>query len=55
MTTTTTSATSKQSKAAMSAAINDFSISPVVRQTLFHWGLDITEDVMDMHQKSQKR
>jgi nicotinamide riboside transporter PnuC len=49
------SATSKQNQTAMMTAINDVSISPVVRQTLFHWGLVITEEVMEQHERSQKR
>lgn len=53
--TTTASASSKQSRTAMPAAINDVSISPVVRQTLFHWGLVITEDVLQLHERLQKR
>jgi hypothetical protein len=30
---------------------NDKSISPVIRQTLLHWGLEITEDVLQRHRK----
>merc|ERR1712154_403079 len=26
--------------------VNDVTISPVIRQTLLHWGLEITEDVL---------
>ena len=52
---TTASAASKQSRAALTTAINDVSISPVVRQTLFHWGLFITEEVMEVHERLQKR
>lgn len=29
----------------------DATISPVIRQTLLHWGLEITEDVLANHQK----
>ena len=35
-------------------AVQDVSISPVIRQTLFHWGLQITEEVLEKHRK-QKR
>ena len=31
--------------------VNDISISPVIRQTLLHWGLEITEDVLVKHGK----
>lgn len=30
---------------------DDAKISPVIRQTLWHWGLEITEDVLDKHRK----
>jgi hypothetical protein len=30
---------------------DDRSISPVIRQTLLHWGLEITEDVLEKHRK----
>ena len=30
---------------------NDTSISPVIRQTLLHWGLEIKEDVLAKHKK----
>ena len=30
---------------------DDASISPVVRQTLLHWGLEITEQVLEKHRK----
>jgi hypothetical protein len=30
---------------------NDKSISPVIRQTLLHWGLEVTEDILDTHRK----
>jgi hypothetical protein len=33
---------------------SDASISPVIRQTLFHWGLIITDDVLDKHKKRLK-
>jgi hypothetical protein len=33
------------------AVMNDITISPVIRQTLWHWGLEITEDVLLEHQK----
>ena len=29
----------------------DKKISPVIRQTLLHWGLDITEDVLEKHRR----
>ena len=29
----------------------DTSISPVIRQTLLHWGLEITEDVLEKHRR----
>jgi hypothetical protein len=32
-------------------SLNDYSVSPVIRQTLLHWGLDITEDVLRKHGK----
>jgi hypothetical protein len=31
--------------------VHDFKISPVIRQTLLHWGLEITEDVLRKHAK----
>jgi len=31
--------------------LNDFTISPVIRQTLLHWGLEITESVLIKHAK----
>lgn len=31
--------------------INNVSISPVIRQTLLHWGLEITEAVLRKHGK----
>jgi hypothetical protein len=34
-------------------ALNDVSISPVIRQTLFHWGLLITDQVLKRHQAMQ--
>jgi len=30
---------------------DDAAVSPVIRQTLFHWGLEITDDVMEKHRK----
>ena len=30
---------------------NDTTISPVIRQTLLHWGLEITEDVLEKHRR----
>ena len=32
-------------------SINDVGISPVIRQTLLHWGLEITEHVLMVHAK----
>jgi len=32
----------------------DISISPVIRQTLFHWGLLVTEQVIEVHKKRRK-
>ena len=32
----------------------DRSISPVIRQTLLHWGLEITEHVLEQHKKRKK-
>lgn len=29
----------------------DVKISPVIRQTLLHWGLEVTEDVLEKHRK----
>lgn len=29
--------------------VDDFKISPVIRQTLLHWGLEITEDILKKH------
>jgi len=31
--------------------VDNASISPVIRQSLFHWGLRITSDVLEKHQK----
>lgn len=33
------------------AKCDDVKISPVIRQTLLHWGLEITEDVLSKHRK----
>ena len=30
---------------------DDRSISPVIRQTMLHWGLDITPQVLEQHRK----
>lgn len=30
---------------------DDRSISPVIRQTMLHWGLDITPQVLEQHKK----
>jgi hypothetical protein len=48
-------ATSQQNRGAMGAAINDLTISPVIRQTLFHWGLLITPEVLEQHGQARKR
>jgi hypothetical protein len=37
--------------ASADGAIRNETISPVIRQTLFHWGLTITKDVLDQHKK----
>mmetsp|Transcript_10892 Transcript_10892/g.16592 ORF Transcript_10892/g.16592 Transcript_10892/m.16592 type:complete len:100 (-) Transcript_10892:225-524(-) len=29
----------------------DERISPVIRQTLLHWGLEVTEDVLEKHKR----
>lgn len=36
---------------AANTSADDPSISPVIRQTLLHWGLEITEDVLEKHRK----
>lgn len=36
---------------AANAACDDQSISPVIRQTLLHWGLEITPEVLEQHRK----
>jgi hypothetical protein len=36
---------------AANTKFNDTSISPVIRQTLWHWGLEITEDILEEHRK----
>jgi hypothetical protein len=36
---------------AAGAAAGDVKISPVIRQTLLHWGLEITDDVLEKHRK----
>ena len=33
------------------AKCNDMSISPVIRQTLWHWGLEITDDILESHKR----
>jgi hypothetical protein len=33
---------------------NDHSISPVIRQTLWHWGLEITAEIIEDHQASRR-
>lgn len=30
---------------------DDVAISPVIRQTLWHWGLEVTDDVLEKHRK----
>lgn len=32
---------------------NDESISPVIRQTLFHWGLEVTDKVLELHKNRE--
>lgn len=34
---------------AANTSVDDTKISPVIRQTLWHWGLEITEDVLEKH------
>jgi len=36
---------------AANTTCDDVSISPVIRQTMLHWGLEITEDVLEKHRK----
>jgi hypothetical protein len=36
---------------AANTKFNDVKISPVIRQTLWHWGIEITEDVLAKHKK----
>jgi hypothetical protein len=36
---------------AANTKFNDTKISPVIRQTLWHWGIEITEDVLEKHRK----
>jgi hypothetical protein len=36
-------------------AWNDPSISPVIRQTLVHWGLEITRDIVEQQQKKKQK
>jgi hypothetical protein len=38
-----------------SSSYDDASISPVIRQTLLHWGLEITPDILDAHSKRMKK
>jgi hypothetical protein len=45
---------SANNTATTAAAMDDVRISPVIRQTLFHWGLLITEEVLDQHRKLQR-
>ncbi|GAX11558.1 hypothetical protein FisN_22Lh248 [Fistulifera solaris] len=35
-------------------SVDDAAISPVIRQTLFHWGLSITNDILEEHKKRNK-
>lgn len=39
---------------AANTTADDTAISPVIRQTLLHWGLEITEDVLEKHRKRVK-
>lgn len=34
--------------------VGDTSISPVIRQTMWHWGLEITNDILEQHRASRK-
>ena len=36
---------------AAQTSFDNRSISPVIRQTLLHWGLEITQDILDKHKK----
>merc|ERR1712194_421567 len=36
---------------AAQTTFDDYSISPVIRQTLLHWGLEITPTVLSLHRK----
>ena len=36
---------------AAGSSVDDVRISPVIRQTLLHWGLEITEHCLEMHRK----
>jgi hypothetical protein len=33
------------------AKFGDRTISPVIRQTLLHWGLEITPEILEKHRK----
>jgi hypothetical protein len=35
-------------------AWKDASISPVIRQTLLHWGLEVTKDIVEQHEKKKR-
>lgn len=35
--------------------VNDTSISPVIRQTLWHWGLEVTPEILQEHQATTTR
>jgi len=34
---------------------DDATISPVIRQTLLHWGFELTEEKLRKHEKNQKK
>ena len=34
--------------------VDDSTISPVIRQTLLHWGLEVTDDILSKHAKRVK-
>ena len=40
---------------AAGAAADDVTISPVIQQTLFHWGLVVTDDIVKQHAKRKKK
>jgi hypothetical protein len=44
-------ATSSSSDGRRMEAWKDASVSPVIRQTLHHWGLEITAEIVEQHRK----